>query len=309
LSTGERWSLGGGAVLQSLIACGLTSNAGDVYLRETRTPQWARPRAVLAQNALTTATLAELRAILDGTTMATRVKTGAMVLAAGMNLRRARRVVVLSHTMAGYVERAVPSIGPRLFVRPVTLPLDVVGQAPGNAERERDPVAAVIASISPHKDLETTLRALGRAAADIELREVVIFGALDHPALGRRLTALARQLGLTLRVTAVGRSELLRAVSRAAVVVVPSVLESLGLALPEACVATSRVAAGDIPVHREVASRMAAAVDWFQPGDVTSACEAILAAAARQADPTPIPDDVASEWSAVVDALNGDAGS
>jgi glycosyltransferase involved in cell wall biosynthesis len=301
LSPDNQWSLGGDAVLQSLLGSGLPAGAGT-YLRETRLPALRRPAVVLAQNALTVAPRSELRPILRAASPAIRVKIAAMTVIATVNFRRAGRIVVLSETMADYVERAVPRAAARVVVRPVTLPLDVVGHIHEDGTR-RDPVAVVIASISAHKDLDTTVRALAKAADSIPLDEITIFGALDDPAIGRRISALARHFGIALRMTVVGRAELLRAASRAAVVVVPSVLESLGLALPEACVATPSVAAAAIPAHRELAARLGADVEWFEPGDVDSALAAILTAARRQTGATPVPPTVVSEWRAVVDAL------
>lgn len=300
----QRWSLGGDAVLQSLVASGLAESRRGVYLRETHRPELDRPAAVLAQNALTVAPPGQLRTILAGSPVKTRAKTAAMVGVARVNLKRARRIVVLSHTMAGYVEQAVPGAGSRLVVCPVTLPLDLRDHATP-ALQPREPVVAVIGSVSPHKDFDTTIRALARAAPDLGLRHVVVYGEPTDASVGRHLTTLAGRLGIDLRTTEVGRADLLRAVSRAAVVVVPGVLESLGLALPEACVATSAVAATDIPAHRELAARLSATVDWFAPGDVDDAYAAILAAAARETSATPVPTTVASEWRAVVDALDG----
>jgi glycosyltransferase involved in cell wall biosynthesis len=304
MTSEDRWSLGGDAVVQSLLTSGLTAGASGVHLRETARPTWVRPRAVLAQNALTVAPWSELGPILRAATFTTKAKTAAMIGVTSLNLRRAERIVVLSETMADYVRRAHPRRAGRVTVRPVTLPLDVLDHVPAPTAA-RDPVAAVVASVSPHKDLTTTIRALARASSIVGFHEVIVYGQLDDRALGSRLVALAADLGLDLRTAVAGRKELLQALAGAAVVVVPSLLESLGLALPEACISTPRVAAAAVPAHIEGARRVHATVDWFAPGDVEAAAEAIVTAAERDGTPAPVPATVASEWRAVVDALQG----
>jgi glycosyltransferase involved in cell wall biosynthesis len=296
-----RWSLGGDAVLRSLVDTGFSPDRPDVFLRETRLPSWSRPRVVLAQNALAVAN-GDLRNHVRRAGWVGRARLGGKTWVAHVNLRRARHIVVLSDAMAGYVRRAIPAAAKRVIVRPVTLPLDLQEYAP-DEHTTREPVAVVVASISFHKDLDTIVRALARAMPALDLRQAVIYGEVTDTMAAQRIPRLAAELKVPLRTAITTRPELLRALSRAALVVVPSLLESLGLALPEACIATSAVAASSIAPHRELASRLGAEVDWFEPGDVDAAVAAMLAASDRHDRPAPVPPALASEWRAVADAL------
>ena len=120
----------------------------------------------------------------------------------------------------------------------------------------------------------------GRPAARLEL----IGDGPDRPTL----EALAGELGVAGRVTFAGwrpRSAVLRAFATAGCVAVPSdgTQEGFGLTAAEAAACGAAVAAGDIPVFREVLGDGAA---WFDPRDAAG-----CAAALRSALDAPAPPD------------------
>lgn len=140
----------------------------------------------------------------------------------------------------------------------------------------------------PHKNHERLLRALAAVPVSVEPLRLVLCGALEE---GRRSAeALAAELGLSVRVLALGYQEedaMTALLQGARFVVLPSLFEGFGIPLLEAFRLGVPVAGSDLPAHREVAGDAALLFDPRDEG-------AIAAALARLAGDAPLRDELAA---------------
>lgn len=128
----------------------------------------------------------------------------------------------------GTLERAAALAGRQDHMRVVHLGTDIPDELP---PKHPDPTIATLANVDPRKRHEDVLRALTHLSADFRW---TVIG--DGPALAG-LQALARELGLTDRVTFAGRlppADAHRELARAHVMALPSEDEAFGVAYVEA---------------------------------------------------------------------------
>lgn len=174
--------------------------------------------------------------------------------AATLIFRRASQVTCGSAAESELLLRRYPFVASRLRVVPLGADIPALLAAePFPADR---PVVLIAGRLEPYKRADLAIRAFARMRQDARL---VVCGTGSHePALQR----LARELGLTARVSFLGRvsGEDLRRWQRTATSTVSlSTREAFGLVLLEAAVAGSRVVASAIPAHTELARRLGGA--------------------------------------------------
>ena len=157
---------------------------------------------------------------------------------------------------------------------------------PDGARRDGGPLVCV-SRLVPHKSHETAIEAAGRL--DVPIR---VIGRGPREAELRRIAAGA---WATCTVeTDVSDDGLLAAYRDASVLVAPSRFEGFGMTGVEAVSCGTRVAASDIPAHREFLDGLA---HFFSPGDSHAAAGAIRAALAA-----PRPDPARVQWLGVAPA-------
>jgi glycosyltransferase involved in cell wall biosynthesis len=136
------------------------------------------------------------------------------------------------------------------------------------------PDVLVVGSIASHRDHLTVFEAWARVLARHGTRRrLVVVGPVLEPAHGDRVRRAASRLepnGAVAFLDETPREELVRLYQSAAVLVLPSSVESFGLPLLEAMACGSAVIASDIPVAREVCGDGA----WYyRPGDPADLAE------------------------------------
>lgn len=153
--------------------------------------------------------------------------------------------------------------------------------ASGNARRDDGPLVCVSRFVG-HKRHETAMAAAARLA-----RPIRVIGRGPREALLRETARRegARPNGARITVeTDVDDEGLLAAYREAAVVIAPSLFEGFGMTGIEAVACGTRVAASDIPPHREF---LDGAAHFFPPDDADAAADSVRAAlAAPRPDPT-----------------------
>jgi len=178
----------------------------------------------------------------------------------------ATRVVVPSRSAAAAVAKMYPSVAERLRIRP--LAPDALVDMPNVATKEKamngdggTGVSKTVLYAGRFADIKGTAD-LFEAIADVlphheNIRFVVAGGIPDNPKGERRWQRKWRQrwpAAVAERVDFVGwmrRDELLDAMKRATVVVIPSRIETLGLVAVEARAVRTCIVASDIPALRE----------------------------------------------------------
>jgi len=150
-----------------------------------------------------------------------------------------------------------------------------VGLAPG------EPYFAFAGGISPHKNVETLLRAYATLASSRDgVPRLVVVGDLEaDPYLSstRSVRALIASLGLEPSVLLPGyvEDETLAALySGAAAVVIPSLAEGFGLPAIEGAACGAPMVLSDLPAHRET---MDGAAVFFPPRDASTLAAALAA--------------------------------
>lgn len=263
-------SFGGAVVESSLSALGYDLTHSAVALVETARPRWRAFDVVLAQNAWNFLSRREFErraarypASMRRRMVARRVLSRAVVA-------RSSRVVCLTEYMATLVRE---QYGGEIVVSPVTVPLDFAGGAveafshdpdsghtrvliPGTVTWYKRPELAVD-WVLDNMDVKPGLRLLFAGRSDNS-------GAADG------VLAKAARCGIRAEIKVLSRNGMADAMRRADVVVLPSELESLGLALAEALMSSKRVVASPIAPHREVARRVGADPEWLGAGSVSA---------------------------------------
>ena len=309
----RRSSHGGTAVAQSLASGSPRSYTPShrSALVETALPRLSPLNVLVAQNALAVCPRDTLLDAMNGSPRAVMARLAVVRQIANFNVRRARHVVCLSQQMSELVSAAVPCAAARIITAPVTLPistieaLSVLPQVP----QLRDTYVAVPGIVSRYKAIPTIVRALARIRPTTGCDTIRICGPIADKTLVIELRDEATRLSLKVEFLTLTPDDLIPFLRDALVVALPSRLESLGFLLPESVAVGARIAATDIPAHRETALRLNASVAWFVANDASSAATALLASI-RGSLPEQPPLDIAglrAEWAnaaAILDDLD-----
>lgn len=258
----RRESSGGGVVRSSLSAVGVTSWPANISLVETSTA--VRPLdAVLVQSAwnvlpqdLFWKLLAPYPAKMRGMALARRSL-------AQVQMRRAGKVVTLTHAMGDLVEA---SLGRAPHVAPATAPLYDWTEPTVNSRTAKPSFAVVVGTVTwfkrPHDALDIVKRHFP------EITEVKFVGHDDGSGCWMSLQAAGRAAGLEVTRCSVAHHEIYNLYKRSRVCILPSALESLGFALAEALLHGQCVVASSIPPHLEVAARVGRQPRWILNKDL-----------------------------------------
>ena len=179
-----------------------------------------------------------------------------------------------------------------VVARPLA-PLDLY-DGPQGAAPEQD-VVLVPGTVTWYKDPGAALP-LARALAEESGRpaRLQLAGRDDGSGCLADVRRRAGAMGLDVVQGPLGRSEMLGAVARSRLVVVPSRLESLSLCLIEALVLAPDVAARRTPVHEEVAAHLGRSPAWLEEWSPNGPV-------ADRVEPTP--EQVRTSWFEVGSAL------
>ena len=184
-------------------------------------------------------------------------------------LRSARALVHISSTMREIANRhiSLPN-GLHQDIIPNGVG-DLFFQAPRLESAERSQIIICVATVTPHKNHGTLIRAVAEAykrlGPPIKLQLV---GAIPDESYREHLVQLAADLGVADIMEFVGRVDsrtLARLYSEARLLVLPSLLESFGFPLVEAMACGTPVLASDIAACRETCGN---AATYFDPEDV-----------------------------------------
>lgn len=282
-----RRSLGGTAVEDSLEMLGFAPRP-QVALVETTRPSRHPYETVMAQNAWNVIPWPMFTELISPYPLRMSSRMLARRRVAIVNLRRARSVVCLTHAMGDWCQ----SLGlERVVVSPVTVPVSHLEPSAGPSRGELgESFALVPGTITWYKEPERALEHLATGA----VREVVFAGGADASGCRNRVQAVVRELGLRARFGVFPRPELIRLYKQAAVVVLPSALESLGFACAEALVYSENVVASPIPAHLEISFRLGVEPVWLGRDVPPEHLEA-----RRRRDP----DELRTEWLALGECL------
>lgn len=271
-------SLGGAAVHRSLNMVIEEPQVARVALCETAFPRLRGYEAVVVQNALTVIPLHRAFDLMAGTTVKGRARLVAIQSIAYANMRMSSKIVCLTSASATLVAAHVPRLAKRIVTSPVTLPLYFAQEpprAPRHLHRGEGPYIVIPGAVERYKNLEFGVAVVAHAVSDTSIREVRLVGPCPDRRLCETLLRLARNFGLRLRISSPGEDGFFEQIQRAAAVLLPSRLESLGFILPESLALGCRVAASDIPAHMEVAARLGQKPEWFNPFDLQLAVTAL----------------------------------
>lgn len=256
---GPRRSFGGRVVEESLAAVGFRlPPAADVALVETVRPAMAPYRRVLAQNAWNVISSDERRTRLRTYPAAQRARFHARHQVTRVNLRRAERVVCLTHAMA---ELCAPW-SKTVEVAPVTVPMDFL-RARSSGSDLAPGTMLVPGTVAPYKNPATALDVFAEVEASLSLSTILFGGGDDGSGVWSAVQAYARARGIAVERRVLDRAAMRAALASAAVVVVPSGLESLSFSLAETLLLSDRVIASPIAAHREVAARLGRQPTWL----------------------------------------------
>lgn len=287
----QRRSMGGYVVEAGLAAGGWRPQPG-VALVETARPGRTPYPVVLAQSAWNVVDRRTFRRLLKRHPLKRRPRVVARRLVATYNLRRAGKVVTLTEAMGDLCRR----YNPRVEVAPVTVPVDFLGARPAT-----DPAWArtvlVPGTVTWHKataDVPAVVIALRERGQDLE--RIVLAGSDDGSGCLEATLAAAERAGIPCEQRPMTRDEMLTACASAAVVLLPSELESLSLSLAESLLLSQHVVARRIPAHEELAVRLERQPVWLEADGTLSPGETPPVA---DRDLTPFLD----EWAALARAL------
>ena len=238
-----------------------TAHVPDLALVETDRPRRAPYRVVLAQNAWNVVDLATFRRLLGRYPRAQQARHVARRAVARANLRRAGRVVVLTHAMGELCRRVTD----RVEVAPLTAPADL-GDGADRAARTALPEGTVLVpgTVTWYKDPGAALGLLGLLRdSGVAVSQVLLAGGDDGSGCLEEVRRAAVRSGVPVHHRVVDRGEMLASCREASAVIVPSRLESLGFSLAEALLLAPVVMASDLPAHREIALRVGREPHWI----------------------------------------------
>lgn len=252
-----RVSIGGQVVASSLLAAGFQPTALDVAMVETAPPT-RRYRVVLVQSAWNVISWDEFRRLIRP--YPPRMQTRAVLRrrVARANLRRAERVVCLTHAIAQVLYE---NTGITATIAAVTLPMDTTqARVPGTAGAV-DRFALVPGTITWFKRPVDALQWVHLHGAG-SIDRVLFCGSDDGSGCWQRVREVADRLGVVVTRELASRERLNDLYVQARATILPSELESLGFALSEALLLSPRVIARPVPSHLELATRVGRQPEW-----------------------------------------------
>jgi glycosyltransferase involved in cell wall biosynthesis len=247
-----------------------------------------RPQVLLLQNALLFEDAGRsMRRLFPART---RARLALESAAARASIRRATKVVAVSHSLAAAIESDLGPL-PKLSVLPSPPPALSPGRPPAGVPD--GPYVLVAAHDLPHKDWDGLVDAFLRST---DLPPLVVVGGAGTERL-RRLRATVAAAGPG-RVTFLGpladRSALAGLYVGAGCCLVHSHLEAVGFTGLEALSLGVPVAASDIPAHREV---LGAAAIYYSPDDRRDLAVAVRTALSSQLEHAKPTVRAAGTWS------------
>ncbi|WP_439937490.1 hypothetical protein ACS3YM_16350 [Nocardia sp. N13] len=257
-SSGTRRSFGGRVVEESLDRVGFDLSP-DVHIVETARPTLSGGGTVLVQNAWNFLPDAEFDELSRPYPRRMQRRMRQRRILSALNLRRASKVVALTAAMAELVTRRTSG---DVEVAEVLHPMDVLDAADDKTGMPDGPFVLLPGTITWYKD---PLLGLALVASRAELpRTVVLAGSDDGSGCWPEVGRVAATLGIEVVGGPVERPVMLAALRRAAAVVLPSRLESLGFSLTEALALTPGVVlASPIPAHLDLAERTGRTPSWL----------------------------------------------
>ena len=283
-----KYSMGGQVVADSLRSLGFRTDAQGLALVETE-PRWRATEVVLAQSAWNVMPYDQFTHLLRPIPAKMRARFRARRAVAQRNLRQAGRIVCLTDAMADLVRA---STGRDVVVSHITAPLDVFTFA---IRQVPEPFAVVPGTLTWHKRPLAALEWV-TCHPEVDLEQVWFCGSDDGSGCRDAVVRRASELNIQVRIGPQSRNDLSKLLSRAAVTLLPSALESLGFSLAEALVAGVPVVASRIPAHDEVARRVGGTPptwDW----------NVAVPSQPTRRTPTLAPDSIRAEWRALGVAL------
>ena len=213
--------------------------------------------------------------------------------AGALMMRRASRVISVSPSEASLLKDHFPAARSKIAIVPNGV--DAAGIAAAQPFETGDARVVLVAGrLADYKRVDATIQAL----AHLDTRYVLRVSG-EGP-MRSMLEALARKLGVTERVSFLGRierDELNRWFSTADVFVTMSEIEAMGITVLEALAGGARVVASDIPAHRDARVLGGERVRLIRRG----ASSAELAAAIEEAAASDAPARPVPTWQEVVE--------
>lgn len=252
-----RRSFGGAVVENSLRQVGFDLTTGDrLALVEVAHPQRTPFGTVLAQNAWNVVPLSEFWVRLRDYPARMWPRFAARRALAGVNLRRAERVVCLTQAMA----ELCAAFNRRVEVAPVTVPVDFTSAYVGG-EPLSSGTLLVPGTLTWYKNPVAALDLFD--ASDGAWRRVLYAGRDDGSGCWTAVRSEAARRGISIERQVLDRESMRAACASADAVVVGSKLESLSFSLAESLLLARHVHASRIPAHTEVAERLGRRPVWL----------------------------------------------
>lgn len=266
MPTEQVFSPGGHSVVNSLRIAGTNVEDLDpirIRLAETQGPYVSQAaRVVLVQNAWTMLTWREYVSQVRDYPLETKLRHLVRTAAARSVVSRANSTVALTDYMAHLVRDKGLAL-PQVYSVGTSIDLFELPEQKPNVEIGGH-FALVPGSIQPYKRPLDAVRILGQHRSLLpQLDQVVFAGPIIDKALREELTREARAISLEPVFLGLTRPEMKWALSNSEVTILSSGLESLNFGLGEALYLSNLVVASPIPVHIEVASRLAADPVWI----------------------------------------------
>lgn len=253
---GRNTSFGGQVVQQSLAAAGFEIRTPHVSLVETARPT-VRYDAILVQSAWNIIPRSLFNELMAPYPPRMRRRAQARRVVARANLRRSERVVCFTLAVAEVLNA---EFGVQAVVAPVTIPIhdwrEPVKRVPDGV-----PFAFVPGTVTWYKQPLKALDWLSENTPD--LTHVVFCGVDDGSGCWEEVLQQADLRGYTVERICVPHDAVYEYYANAALVILPSILESLGFGLTEALLHGSRVVASAIPTHMEISSRTGVNAEWL----------------------------------------------
>lgn len=266
-----RRSLGGQVVEAGLTSVGFHwCDHAELSLIETARPHWHPYRVVMAQNAWNVVRTREFISLLRRHPVRSWPRFALRRMIAHINLRRADQVVCLTHAMGVMCAR----FSTEITILPVTVPVDFLALAerPRRDDKWAD-VVLVPGTVTWHKDSPRAIEIFSHLKTQrSNIGRVVFAGGDDGSGCWQAVERAAVETGVSCTRAVLSREEMISACASSAMVLIPSVLESLSLSFAESLALADVVVASDLPAHREVADRIGRQPVWlFSDGRLDSA--------------------------------------
>jgi glycosyltransferase involved in cell wall biosynthesis len=250
-----RLSMGGDVVRRSLMSAGVSNLPPNVSLIETTR---SAADCILVQSAWNVIPRAQFDELIHMYPLQYRARAEARRLLAMRNIRRAKKVVCLSYYMA---QLCAETLGVDAVVSPITLPCDDFSSDPFLDDWREEAYALVVGTLTEYKRPELAVDLVANFLP--HCRRILFAGSVDRPELWAAVLGRAGAKHIRVRQDTVIRGAMSDIYKNASAVILPSALESLSFALPEALSVSRVVVASPIPVHMEVAARYGRLPLWL----------------------------------------------